>query len=229
MAPPQVDLNKKQPLEDVQGWATVVGDKKLPPLTPSAPVAVETGTSVAGKRVLGKKRCKKLVIGIIIGAFVVTAFIVGIVLAHRYAHHNRWKHHVKDRRGHHAEEHVRLEGSKRLIHITRNATNHFYGLLAILDYETRLAGFKDCSKQVCYVDKLRESYEGGCNRWRHYKKYGRVPEERPLKVGPLINPEVLKYISGEPIYQVCGSLPSFWVLEMNEHDRRDNTTKVIYL
>ncbi|KAL8613725.1 hypothetical protein ACOMHN_029817 [Nucella lapillus] len=232
MAPPQVDFSKKveqQPLEDVNGWAVVVGDKKLPPLPPSAPVPVESGTTVAGKRGLGKRRCKKLIIGIIIGAVVATAITVGVFMAHRHHHGDHWKGHVKDRDGHHAEEHVRLEGSRRLIHIARNATNHFFGLLAVLDYKTQLAGFKDCNKKVCYVDRLRESYEGGCERWRHYKRHGRMMNKRPLRVGPMIDKHVLQYIAGEPIFKVCGSLPSYWVLEATPQDHQNKTTQIIYL
>ncbi|XP_076445849.1 uncharacterized protein LOC143283491 [Babylonia areolata] len=91
MAPPQVDLSKKQPLEDVQGWAEKVGEQKLPPLpplAPSAPVAVETGTTVGGRRVLAKRRCKKLIIGIVIGAVIATAITVGAFMAHRHHRHH---------------------------------------------------------------------------------------------------------------------------------------------
>lgn len=233
MAPPQVDLNNKQPLEDVKGWAEVVGDQKVPELPPTKEdVAVESSTQVLGRRtVLAKRRCKKLIIGFIIGAVVATLITVGAFLAHRHFHHrDHWRGHVEDDDGHRTEEEFRTDGHRHLIHIGRNATNHFFKLLAVLDYDTQLAGFKDCGKSRCYVDRLRESYEDGCRRWRHYRDHARLLNERPLRVGPRIPTEVLEYIGGEEIFKVCGSLPSYWVLQMKEPiPAGDNTTEMIYL
>eukprot|EP00745_Piridium_sociabile_P012466 TRINITY_DN191510_c0_g1_i1.p1 TRINITY_DN191510_c0_g1~~TRINITY_DN191510_c0_g1_i1.p1 ORF type:complete len:232 (-),score=62.59 TRINITY_DN191510_c0_g1_i1:230-925(-) len=231
MGPPQVELSKKQPLEDVQGWAEVVGDGKMPDLPPKVDVAVESRTTVLGRRtVLAKRRCKKLIIGIVIGAVIATLITVGAFLIHRRHHGDHWKGHVKDKDGHQAEEEYRTDGHRHLLHIARNDTNHFFRLLAVLDYDTQLAGFKDCGRQLCYVDRLRESYEEGCQRWRHYQKHDRLLTERPLRVGPLIPRDVLQYIGGAAIFRVCGHLPSHWVLELPEPlAEGDNTTEIIYL
>ncbi|KAK7108419.1 uncharacterized protein [Littorina saxatilis] len=219
MAPPQVDLSKKQPLEDVQGWAEQVGDEKLP--SPPTSVKVEPATK------LKRRRCKIIIIGFVIGAIVASAITAAPFLIHR--HHHHWRSHVESD-GHHAEEDVRTEGAKRVIYVARNETNHFFRLLAVLDYGTQMAGFKDCGRQRCYVDRLRESYEDGCERWRHYRNHNRLPKEHPLRVvTPPIDPAVFSYLAGENIASVCHGVPAYWVLDVPPDAPRGNDTEIIYL
>lgn len=227
MAPPQVDLNKKQPLEDVQNWAQTVGDQKLPTVHA---VSVEEGTKVGGKRCCGQRRCKKLIIGMIIGAVVAVAITVTIFVVHRQMLGQHWRSHVKDDDGHEAEEDVRTDGSRRLIHVARNETYHFFRLMAVLDYGTQMAGFKDFGKQRCYLDRLRESYEDGCERWRRYRQHSRRPTLRPLRVvTPAVDPNVLRNVAGEDISALCGNIPTYWVLETTPDTPHDSTTDIIYL
>ena len=60
--------------------AQTVGDQKLPTVHA---VSVEEGTKVGGKRCCGQRRCKKLIIGMIIGAVVAVAITVTIFVVHR--------------------------------------------------------------------------------------------------------------------------------------------------
>ena len=39
-------------------------------------------------------------------------------------------------------------------------------------------------------------------------------------VTPAINTEVLRYIGGENIYELCGNVPAYWVFEMHNGDTR---------
>lgn len=215
-------------MEDVAKWAGTVGHNKLPPITPSV-VPVETGTKVVGTRALGKKRCKKLlIIGIVIGVVVATVICTAAFLIHRRMHHDHFKGRVKDG-DHEAEEDIRMDEAKRVIHVGRNATSHFFRLLAVLDYETKLAGFKNCYKQECYVDRLRDNYENGCAKWRHFQRHHRMPKERPLRVGPVIEQDILEYIGGEEIFAICGNLPSYWVIEVPPGTPVGNSSDIIYL
>nr|KAG5708913.1 hypothetical protein BaRGS_009322 [Batillaria attramentaria] len=138
MAPPQVDLTKKQPLEDVTGWAEKVGEHKLPPLPPTAPdddaVAVETSTTVAGRRMLARKRCKFLVIGIVLGVIIAGVVVAAPLLALRHKLHKHWKGHV-EHDGHRGEEDYEADGVKHVIHITRDENDNFYRMRAVLDYD----------------------------------------------------------------------------------------------
>ncbi|KAL8613701.1 hypothetical protein ACOMHN_029793 [Nucella lapillus] len=79
MAPPLVDVVKKQADEDGHRWNA--GEKKPP--FPSAPVAMEKGNNSAAIRgVLGQARCRLIIgIGIVIAVIVFTGITVGIVMA----------------------------------------------------------------------------------------------------------------------------------------------------
>lgn len=213
------------------GWAEKVGDQKLPVLppippistklasAPTAPVAVETGHTVVGKRALGRKRCKVLIIGIVIGALVSAAIVVGIFFA---VHHIRGKHWNSKVRhgGHHGDEHVETDKVKHLIHVTRDADGIFYKMRAVLDYGRQLAAFKDCDKMRCYIDTLHESYEDGCSRWWGYKKHAREPQLRPMRmVEPEVAADVVAYFGGPDIAYVCSGIPTYLVMPLpTPHD-----------
>jgi len=221
MAPPQVDLQKKPAMEelDVQHWAQKL-PAKLPPLPASAPYAtvpVETGTTVAGNRCCGKKRGKKCCVGIIAG-IVAVVLLIAIPVTIKHIRHHR-KHHrggVEDG-GFVGEEYWRMEGSKQVIYFARNETDHFFRLQGVLDYGTKMAGFKD-DKGKCYVDRLRETYEEGCERSREYMEHNRRPKDRPLCLMNQISPEVLNYIVSPEVSFMCQDLPTYWVAEKYRYE-----------
>jgi len=96
--------------------------------------------------------------------------------------------------------------------MARNETAHFKQLQGVLDYGTKMAGFlEDNSK--CYVDRLRESYEEGCERSQEYEHHPRRPSDRPMCLQNQIAPEVLNYIVSPEVAAMCLDVPTYWVVE----------------
>lgn len=209
MAPPQVDLGKKQPLENVSGWA-----EKMP--SSQAAVVVETGKSVAGRRILGQRRCKFIIIGVVIGILVMGGIAAGVFFG-VFRREGKWRGRV-EKDGHESDEYIQPDGSKQVIHVTRDENGNFYKLQAVLDYNRKMAGFLDFRTNRCYLDTLRESYEEGCKRWYEFQSHARRPMLRPMRlVEPELDRNVLQYIGGPEIANLCQEVPTYWVVELPQY------------
>lgn len=223
MAPPQVSLATKPPTTEPQVLEDVPLDEKKDKLDmpPIALVTVETerhNVQTLNAR-HSRKSCRRLVCGISLIIILAIATLATMALVHRLRHKHRkhWEcRYGKDK----MPEHVKVDHDNHLIYAKHDHDRHADtpALHMLHEYDRRLLAYKDVEKNICYIDRLDETFEDGYARWLSYEKHGRPEGKMLTRVSARpIEREVLKHVGDIHIYAHCMNATSYWFMEIHEH------------
>ncbi|GFO42106.1 hypothetical protein PoB_006861100 [Plakobranchus ocellatus] len=219
MAPPKVTLASKTPVEEPVVSETLPEEKK----DKLDVAAINVCVPEAGSRFIRARQARqqrhRVMCGIAVIIIVVIAILGTMALVHRLKrHHHRRR--MECRYGKNKlPEHVKVDHDNHLIYAKHDhdRMEETPALHLLHEYDRRLIAYKDEDKNICYIDRLDETFEDGYARWLTYERHGRSSGKMLAQVSPVpIQKEVLMHVGDIHIYAHCENATSFWFMEIHE-------------
>ncbi|CAL1539879.1 unnamed protein product [Lymnaea stagnalis] len=212
MSPPKVSLSGKEPLK-------AVNDEVLPEkgdgLEFPSVINIETDRRVITLRQQRKqRRCRRIVCGAALVIIVAVAALATMLLVLHFRHNHRKSWECR-RRG--VPETVQVDHENQLIYAKHDhdKDSNTRALDVLHEYDRGLIAFRDNDNNMCYIDRLDETFEEGYQRWESYEA-SEHNETRALKViSGKIELEVMQRVCDIHIYSHCENAMSVWAMEID--------------
>jgi len=213
-----VNLAGKEPLQNVS-------DEPLPEkgdgLEFPAVITVETHRRTEGRREeMQRQRARRLMAGVAMLIIVSVAAFGTMALVHRLRryHRKQWSCSYGNR---HLPEHVKVDHDNQLIHVSHDHDDDTKtNAMEILhEYNRKMVAYKDVDRNICYIDRLDETFEAGYEKWESYEKNNRE-DRKALKVisSAPIEIDVVTHVLDKHISMHCHNSQAKWVMEIDEKE-----------
>lgn len=221
MSPPKVNMSGKEPLKAIDLNDEALPSKMNGSLEFPAIVTVETHRNILSRSPnYQKQRARRVICGVAMVIIVGVAALGTMALVHklRRFHRKQWSCRYGANR---LPEHVTVDHHNQLIrvHHDHDQQTKTPAMEVLHEYNRKMVAYKDVDKQICYIDRLDETFETGYQRWETYEKTDRT-DKKVLKVisQQPIQTEVVQHMLDIHITEHCMDSQSLWVMEIDEKE-----------
>ncbi|KAK6172829.1 hypothetical protein SNE40_016411 [Patella caerulea] len=110
-------------------------------------------------------------------------------------------------------EHIQVDYKNEFIYVRHEQHGNTDALNALHNYGRKLMALHDLTRNMCFIDRINDTFKGDLYFWSSHEGIGRVPPKIlfDYTLEP-INAKVLRKFAGDEIANHCGNATSHWMI-----------------